>query len=128
MEQNYLFFDHSYIHWTNSCIWIRCSYHNTSINKIGHFDKHGWLVLNLPHVSNISTVFRQDGVQGRVALSIAHKNKSWQFTRTINEELLCESRKLIPSGSTKSVELDGLQSDLSKLIHILHVAKRSSVK
>jgi hypothetical protein len=34
----------------------------------------------------------------------------------------------MPSGSTKIVELDGLQRDLSELIHILHVARRPAVK
>ena len=56
------------------------------------------------------------------------KNKFWQSDRTKNEELLCECGKQTPSGSTKSVELDGLQSDLSELIHILHVARRPTVK
>ena len=55
-------------------------------------------------------------------------NKFWKSARTINEELLCECGKQMPSGSPKIVELDGLQSDLSELMHILHVARRPSVK
>ena len=55
-------------------------------------------------------------------------NKFWKSARTINEELLCECGKQMPSGSTKSVELDGLHSDLLELIHILHVARRPAVK
>ena len=40
----------------------------------------------------------------------------------INEELPCEYGNELSSGSSKSVQLDGLQSDLSELIHNLHVA------
>jgi hypothetical protein len=56
------------------------------------------------------------------------KNKFDQSTGVTNVELPDEYGKVIPRGSTKSVELDGLQEDLSELIHVLHVAERPSVK
>jgi len=55
-------------------------------------------------------------------------NMVCQSINVINEELSCEYGNALSSGSLKSVELDELQSDLSELIHILHVAERPSMK
>jgi hypothetical protein len=55
-------------------------------------------------------------------------NRFDQSTSITNTELQYEYDKEMPRGSTKYVELNSLQQDLSELVHILHVAERPSVK
>ena len=55
-------------------------------------------------------------------------NRFEQSTSITTTELPYEFDKERPRGSTENVVLDGLQQDLSELIHILHVAERPSVK
>jgi hypothetical protein len=43
-------------------------------------------------------------------------------------EISCEYGKELLNESSKSVELEKLEGDLSELLHILHIAKRPSVK
>jgi hypothetical protein len=59
---------------------------------------------------------------------LLENNKFCQSINVIKEVLLHEYGNEPSSDSLKSVELDGLQSDLSELIHILHMARRPSVK
>jgi hypothetical protein len=58
---------------------------------------------------------------------LVNNNKFCQSISVINEKLSCEYGNESSRGSSKSVELDGLQSDLPELLHILHVAERPSV-
>ena len=55
-------------------------------------------------------------------------NKFCQSINVTNEELPCEYGNELLSGSSKGMEFEGLQSNLSKLFHILHMAERPSVK
>jgi len=55
-------------------------------------------------------------------------NKFCQSINVRNEELPCEYGDELLSGSSKGMEFDGLQRNLSKWFHILHVAERQSVK
>ena len=56
------------------------------------------------------------------------ENKFCQSINVTNEELPCGYGNELLSKLSKSMELDGIQRDLSELIHILHVAERPSVK
>jgi hypothetical protein len=59
---------------------------------------------------------------------LVENNKFYHSINVINEVLPCEYGNEPSSDSSKSVELDGLQSDLSEFIHNLHVAERPRVK
>jgi len=59
---------------------------------------------------------------------LIENNRFCQSINVTNEELLCEFGNELLSGSSKGMEFDGLQMDLSKLFHILNMAERSSVK
>ena len=63
-----------------------------------------------------------------VCLLLVECNTFCQSINVTNEKLPCEYGNELLSGSSKSMELDGLQRDLSELIHILHVAERPNVK
>jgi len=59
---------------------------------------------------------------------LVENNKFCQSINVTNEELPRGYGNELLSKSSKSRELDGIQRDLSELIHILHVAERPSVK
>ena len=59
---------------------------------------------------------------------LVENNTFCQNTDVTNEELPCEYGSELLSGLLRSVEIDGLQRDLTELIHILHVAERPSVR
>jgi hypothetical protein len=59
---------------------------------------------------------------------LVENNNFYQSINVINEVLPCEYGNEPSSDSSESVELDGLQSDLSELIHIVHAAEKPSVK
>ena len=55
-------------------------------------------------------------------------NQFCQGKSITNEVVTGEDGNVVSKASSVYVELDGLQNDLSELIHILHVTERSSVK
>jgi hypothetical protein len=59
---------------------------------------------------------------------LIENNKFCQSINVINEVLLHEYGNEPSNDSSQSVVLDGLQTNLSELIHILHVARRLAVK
>jgi len=63
----------------------------------------------------------------RFNLSLAI-NQFCQGKSITNEVVTGENSNVVLKASLVYVKLDGLQNDLSELIHILHVAERSSVK
>jgi uncharacterized protein (UPF0335 family) len=55
-------------------------------------------------------------------------NQFFQSKSITNGVVTGEFSNMVSNVSSVNMELDGLQNDLSELIHILHVAERSSVK
>ena len=59
---------------------------------------------------------------------LAEVNQFYQSNLSTNELVKEVNDKVLSKASSAPVVLDELQHDLSELIHILHAAKRSSVK
>jgi hypothetical protein len=54
--------------------------------------------------------------------------QSYKKLNAKSVEMSCEYGKELLSESSKSVELERFEKDLSELIHILHIAKKPTVK
>jgi len=93
-------------------------------------DRHNSHVSNEPNnnwetVTDISINMASEAVKVDGAVVI---NQSYQSNSSINATVKGENIKVITGVASTTVILDGLQHDLSELIHILHVTERASVK